>query len=72
MNNEDYILPGYTWEQIQAGQRGESMHEPLVSKPPKPATEKDREYLRTLGVEGLTEKQLFGVLDRLRNSELID
>jgi hypothetical protein len=71
MNDNDYIL-GYTWGEIKAGQRGEPVRKPLTPKPPKPATEKDREYLRTLGVEGLKRKRFHGVLDRLRNSGLID
>lgn len=61
------FIPG-GWEAIQAAQQGKPFRPAPIdlSKPAKkPATDKDRELLAQFGADGLRERQMFGVLDRL-------
>jgi hypothetical protein len=63
---DSFILGG--WDAIQAKQQGVSLRPAPIdlSKPAKRAeTDKDRALLAELGEQGLRERQLFGVLDRL-------
>ena len=66
---KDHIF-GRSWDEIQDMQqkRGTRVLTP-GSKPE--ATPEDIELLKTLGVEELEEMKFYGVLDRLRTSNLI-
>lgn len=59
---------GYTWDQIQSAQQGGSLSQAIdTSAPPakSSASPDDMSMLEKHGIDGLKEKQLFGVLDRL-------
>lgn len=63
---------GYSWEEIQSRQQGtyksKTINGPIV-KPQ--ATDEDIAMLKQFGLEGLKEKQFFGVIGRLETSGLI-
>ena len=65
---------GYEWEDIDAMQRGTYKPRPInLTKSGRPeATQSDKDLLEEHGVDGLKKKGLFGVLDRLQGSGLLD
>ena len=66
---------GYTWEEIQEAQQGNSqvLHPLITGELKKPAaTKEDIALLEKHGKEGLEEMMFFGVLDRLQTSNLLD
>lgn len=65
---------GYSWEEIQARQKGTYKPDPIdLTKPggPSPATEADLKLLKDMGIEGLEKQSMFGVIDRLKGSGYI-
>lgn len=62
---------GYSWENIQEMQNKEYQPKTIQFSSKAMANENDRLLLEELGLLALREKQLWGVLDRLANSELI-
>jgi hypothetical protein len=66
------LIFGYTWDQIQAAQQGESLGQivPLQAKMAKDdiCTANDLELLEKHGIDGLIKKQFHGVLDRLERA----
>ena len=73
-NPRDKKKFGYDWDDIQAMQRGTYVRPKIdLSKSgKKAATDADVELLKKYGREGLESEGMFGVLDRLKNSGMID
>ena len=69
----DDLIFGKTWDEIQAMLAGTYRPKLIarreVSKPR--ATESDLEMLRKHGVDWLIEHNMFGILDRLKTSDLL-
>jgi hypothetical protein len=65
--SESPTIFGYSWDAIQSIQQGTYRAAPInLSMPSKrPATDKDRALLAEHGEQGLRDRQLYGVLDRL-------
>ena len=63
---------GHTWEDIQRAQSGGSLHKPLVPQPKPTASDADLALLAEIGLAGLKQKGLFGVIDRLKTSGHIE
>ncbi len=61
------ILGGYAVDST-----GGVIRPPVIPTPPPKATEADIKMLKELGRGELRRRQLFGVIDRLRTSKLID
>lgn len=77
MTDTDARIFGYEWEDIQVAQQGNSaaLHPPIDTSTPvvKPeVTERDKVLFVLHGLDGLEEQQLYGVIDRLRTSGIID
>lgn len=67
------LIFGYTWEQIQKAQQRQDFREYVVGETNKPqATEDDVKLLVDKGLQWLKDRQFFGVLDRLKNSGIIE
>ena len=66
------LLFGYTWEEIQSMQQG-TYQRNLISGPSvKPiATEADIQLLKGRGLAYLQDNGLYGVIDRLQNSNIL-
>lgn len=63
---------GYTWEQIKNAQQGIPLASPITGKLVKPLCEpEDLKLLDKHGIEGLEKMQFYGVIDRLKNSNII-
>ena len=70
------LIFGYTWEEIQAAQQGESLGKvvPLQAKMAKDdiCTKNDLELLEKHGIGGLIERKFYGTLDRLQQAGVYD
>jgi hypothetical protein len=67
------LIFGYTWEQIQNAQQGKGLSSRINPSNNLPkATQGDVDLLVEHGVDKLREMQIFGVIDRLENSGLVD
>lgn len=67
------LIFGYTWKQIQKAQQRQDFKEYVSGEPNKPqANESDVKLLVEKGLSWLEEQQFFGVLDRLKNSGIIE
>jgi hypothetical protein len=63
---------GYTWESIQARQQGTYKAEALPREIVKPvATEEDIDMLKSKGLAWIETQGFYGIIDRLKTSELI-
>lgn len=67
------LIFGYGWDEIQAMQHGQYQRRLINPHSGKPeATDKDKALLQEIGYEGLLKDRCYGVIDRLRNSGLIN
>lgn len=64
---------GYDWDTIQAVQQAKVRLNAPIAGPASPplATDDDRALLAAHGIEGLKSQKLFGVIDRLANSGVL-
>jgi len=65
------LILGRTWDDIQKMQRKEYVDNKVRQQPIPVATEDDIKQLKEIGLDGLKEKQFYGVIDRLQNSKII-
>lgn len=67
------LIFGYTWEELDALQHGHRPNQNIIKHAPNPtATPNDKDLLAEHGRAGLESLQLFGVLDRLNTSGLLE
>lgn len=72
MNKPTNIF-GYTWDEIKLAQQCGVLGRTISGEINKPlATDDDREMLERYGEAELRNRGYFGVLDRLKNSQLIN
>lgn len=64
------LIFGRTWDDIQVMQQGGQARK-IDFGPAPEATAGDRKLLNEHGAAGLTQKGMFGVIDRLRTSGLM-
>jgi hypothetical protein len=71
MNYENEIF-GYTWSEIQRAQQGGQLHKTVSGPVKKPELNTgDMDLLNKHGIDGLEKLQLFGVIDRLKQTGTI-
>jgi hypothetical protein len=67
------LIFGRTWEQIQAMQQGTYKPRSITGPISKiEATDADIKMLSEIGIEEIKRQQLYGVIDRLITSQLIE
>lgn len=71
LNKDEALIFGKTWEEIRAIQQKTFTANTIKPGPMPVATSQDIDLLKEYGIDGLREKQFFGVIDRLQNSEII-
>ena len=71
MKDTNNKIFGYEWSDIQAMQNGTYSRSPIIFKDKPLATDNDILLLHEKGIDYLEAEQLYGVIDRLRNSNLI-
>ncbi len=66
------LIFGKSWDEISSMQQKTHKSNRISGAIVKPiATDKDKALLTDKGIDWLTNEQFFGVIDRLRNSNLI-
>jgi hypothetical protein len=69
------LIFGYTWNQINEAQQGNSsvLHPTIKNKTPDIVlTDKDLDLFNEVGIPGLEKLGYFGLIDRLKRAGVID
>jgi hypothetical protein len=65
------LIFGHTWDEIKSLQQKGQATNAVRPSPLPVATEDDIKQLKEIGIDGLKDKQFFGVIDRLQNSGIV-